>query len=124
MARRGNSRTTRRAIGAIGLLVFTGYLLWALQAEEKIRVVSKKLERTNAGVVVSGEVYNAASTPTSVKVEVTFFNSSGRKLAEDVVDLPNLPVGASTSFRTQPQQLSDVQDYSLYVNAGRNMYGN
>src|SRR5262245_44369994 len=111
MARRRNARTIRRAGGAIVALIFAGYLLWALRTEEKFRVVSKNLEHTTAGVVVSGEVYNAASSTTSVKVEVTFFNGSGHKLAEEVVDLNNLSMGSSTSFHTQPQQLSDVQDY-------------
>ncbi len=124
MARRRNARITQRAVGVIVVLVFAGYLLWALRTEEKFRVVSKKLERTNAGVVVSGEIYNAASTATAVKVEVTFFSSSGHKLGEEVVDLSNLPTGSSTAFHTQPQQLFDVQDYSIFINTGKNMYGN
>jgi hypothetical protein len=124
MARHRTTRTTRRAIAAISVLGFAGYLLWALSAEEKIRILSKKLERTDAGVVISGEVYNATTSVTSAKMEVSFFNGSGHKVAEEVVELNNLPVGAAISFHTQPKQFSDVQDYSLYINAGRNMYGN
>ena len=124
MARRRNTRRTRWMLG-VGLgFVFVVYLLWALRAEEKVRVINKTLERTNAGVMVSGEVYNAASVVTSAKVEVSFFNGSGHKVAEEVVEIDSLPVGASTTFHTQPKPLTDVQDYSIYINAGRNMYGN
>ena len=124
MARHRNTRRTRWMLG-VGLgFVFVVYLLWALRAEEKVRVINKTLERTDAGVVVSGEVYNAASVVTSAKVEVSFFNGSGHKVAEEIVELNNLPVGVSTAFHTQPKPLTDVQDYSIYINAGRNMYGN
>ena len=124
MARHRSTRITRQRLGASLGFVFVVYLLWTLWAEEKVRIVSKTLEHTDAGVVVSGEVYNAASAVTSVKVEVSFFNGSGHKLAEEVVELDNLPVGVSTSFHTQPKPLTDVRDYTIYINAGRNMYGN
>src|SRR5215510_11211709 len=124
MARHRNTHRTRWMLGASIGFVFVVYLLWALWSEEKVRVINKTLERTDAGVVVSGEVYNAASVVTSAKIEVSFFNGSGHKLAEAVVELDNLAVGVSTTFHTQPKLLTDVQDYSIYINAGRNMYGN
>jgi hypothetical protein len=104
--------------------VFAGYLIWALRAEEVFRVVSKKLEHTDAGIVVSGEIHNSASTTPNVNVEVTFFDSGGRQLTKEVITVSNLAAGATTSFRTQPKRLDDVQDYTIYVDTGRNMYGN
>lgn len=124
MARRGNKRIIRTVLGIIFSLSFASYMIWALRAEEAFRVVSKKLEQTNAGVVVSGEIYNVSAATASVNVEVAFFRSDGRKLAEEVVELPPLPIGSSASFRTQPKRLSDVKDYSIYLHSGRNMYGN
>jgi hypothetical protein len=124
MARRGNTRIIRTILGLIFGLGFAGYMIWALRTEEAFRVVSKKLEQTSAGMVVSGEIYNASETMASVNVEVAFFGSDGRKLAEEVVELPHLPIGSSASFRTQPKRLSDVKDYSIYLYSGRNMYGN
>jgi hypothetical protein len=114
----------RTVLGLIFSLGFAGYLIWALRAEEAFRVVSKKLEQTNAGMVVSGEIYNVSAATASVNIEVAFFSSDGRKLAEEVVELSHLPIGSSASFRTQPKRLSDVKDYSIYLHSGRNMYGN
>lgn len=124
MARRGNRRVIRIALGLIVGLGFAGYMIWALRAEEAFRVVSKKLEQTSAGIVVSGEIHNVSAATASVNVEVAFFSRDGRKLAEEVVELSHLPAGSSASFRTQPKRLSDVKDYSIYLHSDRNMYGN
>ena len=124
MARSEKKRRLRWALGWVFGLGFAGYLIWALRAEDALHVVHKQLEQTSAGIVVTGEIHNASATPASVNVEVSFFNSNGQKLADEVIALPSLPVGASASFRTQPKMLSDVKDYSIYVHSGKNMYGN
>jgi len=124
MARSEKKRRLRLALGWIFGLGFAGYMIWALRAEDALRIVHKQLEQTSAGIVVTGEIQNASTTTASVHVEVSFFNSNGQKLADEVIALPSLPVGASASFRTQPKILSDVKDYSIYVHAGKNMYGN
>src|SRR5262245_38677574 len=124
MARRDGIRVQRTVLWLFFLVGFVGYLLWELRAEEALRVVNKKLERTSAGVMVSGEVYNATTAAAAVHVEVSFFNSRGREVSKEVVILDNLDAGATAAFRTQPKVLNDVQDYTIYVNTGRNMYGN
>ena len=124
MARSRNARIIRPILGLLGVLGFTCYMIWALRAEDAIRVISKQIERTVAGVVVSGEVYNASSATASISVEVSFFNRDGRKLADEIVELGNLPVGGSAPFSTRPREIANVQEYSIYINSGRNMYGN
>ena len=57
MARREGARTKRTLLWLVLLVVFTGYLIWALRAEEAFQVANKKLEYTDAGVVVSGGGY-------------------------------------------------------------------
>jgi len=124
MARREGARTKRTLLWLALLVAFTGYLIWALRAEEAFQVANKKLEHTDAGVVVSGEVRNTAATASAVNVEVTFFDGHGRQLSKEVIALSNLEAGATAAFRTHPQRLADVKDYTIYVNTGRNMYGN
>ncbi|MBI3248080.1 MAG: hypothetical protein HYZ50_16370 [Deltaproteobacteria bacterium] len=87
-------------------------------------MLNKTLEQTQDGVVVSGEIYNASPVPASVNVEVSFFDPTGRQLANEVVTLNDVAVGAAAAFRTQPKNLPQVKNYSVYVNTGRNMYGN
>ena len=124
MARREGARTRRTLLWLAVLVVFAAYLLWALRAEEVFRVTNKKLEYTNVGVVVSGEIHNTATTASALNVEVTFFDTHGRQLNKEVVTLNNLEAGATATFRTQPKMLADVKDYTVYINTGRNMYGN
>ena len=124
MARHEGPHTTRMFGGALLVLLFLGYFLWALRSEETFQVVEKKIEHTDNGVVVSGEVYNASASPTSLNVEVSFFDSRGRELSKETVTLNSLDSGGRATFRTQPKQLPDVKDYTIYLNTGRNMYGN
>jgi len=124
MARSRHKRKARTILGLIGVLGFASYMLWALRVEDSIRVISKKLEQTAAGIVVSGEIYNASEATTSVNIEVSFYSHTGQKLADEVVELQALPVGGSAPFRTQPRKIANVKDYSIYINSGRNMYGN
>ena len=122
---RSESKRTQRTVILLGVVIgFIGYFFWALQSEEVFRVVSKKLEQTEAGVIVSGEVHNTTTSASAVNVEVTLFNQRGQKLSEETVTLSNVQAGSTVPFRTQPKQLTDVRDYTIYVNTGRNMYGN
>src|SRR5438093_11388678 len=123
MARRKGTRWRSPLLWLTVLLVFIAYLLWALRAEEAFQVTGKKLEYTDSGVIVSGEVRNTAAAAATVNVEVTFFDAQGRQLGKEAVTLPNLQAGATAAFRTQPKVLNGVKDYTIYVNTGRNMYG-
>jgi hypothetical protein len=124
MARHKGTRRQRTLLWLVVLTVFGAYLLWALQAEEAFQVTHKKLAYTDSGVMVSGEIRNTAATVTTVNVEVTFFDARGRQLGKEVVTLPNLEAGTTAAFHTQPKMLTDLKDYTIYVNTGRNMYGN
>jgi hypothetical protein len=124
MARREDTRRKRTLGWLVVLAVFLGYFVWALQSEEVFRVVSKKLEQTPSGLVVSGEVLNTTAAANGVNIEVTFFDQQGRQLTQETVTLDHLAAGATAPFRTQPKLLSNVKDYTIFVNTGRNMYGN
>jgi len=124
MARREGARPRRTLLWLAAVSVFAVYLIWALRAEEVFQVTNKKLEYTDSGVIVSGEIRNTAATASAVNVEVTFFDARGRQLSKEVITLDNLETGATVAFRTQPKMLTDVKDYTIYVNTGRNMYGN
>jgi hypothetical protein len=124
MARSEGKRLQRTLMWLGVIIAFIGYFVWALRSEEVFRVITKKLEQTDAGVIVSGEVLNTTTNASAINVEVTFFNHRGQKLSEETVALSNVQAGGTVSFRTQPKRLSDVKDYTIYVNTGRNMYGN
>ena len=124
MARRDGARTQRTLLWLAVVSVFAAYLIWALRGEEIFWVANKKLEYTAAGVVVSGEIRNTAAAASAANIEVTFFDARGRQLGKEVITLDNLEAGATVGFRTQPKVLANVQDYTIYVNTGRNMYGN
>lgn len=124
MARSEGVRRKRTFAWLVVLAVFLGYFVWALQSEEVFRVVSKKLEQTPSGLVVSGEVLNTAAAASGVNVDITFFDHQGRQLAQETVTLDHLATGATAPFRTQPRALTTMKNYTVHVNTGPNMYGN
>jgi hypothetical protein len=124
MARREGARMQRTLLWLAVVSVFAAYLIWALRGEEIFQVANKKLEYTNAGVVVSGEIRNTTAAASAANIEVTFFDAQGQQLSKEVVTLNNLEAGATAAFHTHPKMLTDVKDYTIYVNTGRNMYGN
>jgi hypothetical protein len=124
MARREGGHRRRTLGWLIVIAVFLGYFVWALRSEEVFRVVSKTLEQTPGGLVVSGEVLNTAATATGVNIAVTFFDHQGRQLAQETVRLDHFATGATVPFRTQPKMLTTMKNYTIHVNTGPNMYGN
>jgi len=55
---------------------------------------------------------------------VTFYNRQGHEVGKEIIALDGVAAGATVAFRTPPRRLTDVQHYTIYVNTGRNPYGN
>jgi hypothetical protein len=118
----------RRRVG--GGLIFVGAILFAVMVlrmlahVEPIEVVNSRLDRAGAEVAVEGLIRNTGSDSDAVSIEVRYFDGEGRKLAEDRVPLAPLASGAETGFKSRLRRLDDVRDFTIYIDRGRNPYGN
>ncbi len=107
--------------GAAGFVV----LVFALLARvEPIEVVSSRLDRAGDQVSVEGVLRNTGADAGAISLEVRYYDSQGRKLAEDKVALGGLRSGAETRFASPARRLEDVRDFTVYIDRGRNPYGN
>ena len=105
-------------------ILFAGYVFYSLASAEPVRVVESRLERGGSGVFVDGQVLNDGSKDRAIDLEVHYYDRNGRALGQDTLKLADLPPGKTERFRTPPHVVDGVSDFSIYLNRGRNPYGN
>ena len=108
----------------IGALAFVGYVFYALLGVEPVKVAHSRMVRSGTQVFVEGELRNTGKDTGPMDVEVRYFDRGGRSLAEDEVAIDGLKSGGVASFRSAPRQLDEAAEFSIYLNHGRNPYGN
>ncbi len=106
---------------AVGFAVFIFYSLFHV---EPVQVTETRLERVNGEVFVDGELRNRGGDVGPIDVEVHYFDANGRALGQDKIVVKDLKKGAETHFRSPPRMLSEASQFSIYLNHGRNPYGN
>ncbi len=107
-----------------GALVFVAMVFAMLARVEPIEVVSSRLDRAGGQVSVEGVLTNTGPDAGGISLEVRYYDSQGRKLAEDKVPVGRLQSGAKIGFSSPARQLEDVRSFTVYVDRGRNPYGN
>ena len=106
------------------MLAFAAFVFYSLLHVEPVKVVAPKLEHSAAGVFLTGAVKNTTSNEEAVDLEVRYYDSSGRQMATDTVKIDHLGSGETRNFSAPARQLAGVSSYSIYLNHGRNPYGN
>jgi len=108
----------------LGAGAFAAWIFYSLSRVEPVRVVRSAIEHRDGHVFVEGELSNAGPDLDSLEIEVRYYDRNGRAIAVDKVVLGGLRKGAGAKFRSPERSLEGVADYSLYLNHGRNPYGN
>jgi hypothetical protein len=106
---------------AAGFAAFVFYSLWQV---EPVRVIRSGLQHADGKVFVSGELKNTGPKSGPLDLEVHYFDSAGRPIGQDQISIGALQRGGQTAFRTPERSLSGVSEFSIYLNHGRNPYGN
>lgn len=107
-----------------GAALFVSYVFYSLETVEPVHVVQSRLEHVAGGVFVDGEVRNTGSKDRTIDLEVHYFDPTGRALGQDTLKLADLPPGRTKVFRTPPHMADGVSEFSIYLNHGRDPYGN
>jgi hypothetical protein len=110
------------------LLVAAGFVVLVfvlLFRANPVKVVQDRLIRRGGRVYVAGELRNTSAHRTGwMDLEIHYYDRGGRPLGEDTLHVGPLKAGAEESFHGPVHNLSTVADYSLYLNHGRDPYGN
>jgi hypothetical protein len=123
MRKGGRSSISRWIMLVVGF-AFAGFVFYSLLTVEPVKVVRSHLEREGDSVFVSGEVRNTADHPRAIDLEVHYYDRNGRPIGQDSIVLDELGAGAVRDFKSPSRTISGVEDFSLYMNNGRNPYGN
>jgi hypothetical protein len=108
----------------VGALCFVGYVFFTLVGVEPVKVADTRLVRSEGRVLVEGEVRNTGGDTGPLQVEVHYFDRAGRPIGQDNVSVDGLRRGAAVHFKSPPRADDGVADFSIYLNHGRNPYGN
>jgi len=113
-----------RITGLIVALGFGGFVIYSLLQTEPVKVLHPRLEHTADGSFVSGAVENTGSAEESVSLEIRYYDAGGHQIYSDIVKLDQLSSGATRPFAAPLRKLPADASYSIYLNHGRNPYGN
>jgi hypothetical protein len=108
----------------LAVLCFCAYVFFALVAVEPIKVAGSHLVRSGDEVSVEGDLHNTGADAGPIDVEVSYFDGNGRTLGKNMVSVEGLRSGGESHFKSSPLKLDGVADFSIYLNHGRNPYGN
>jgi hypothetical protein len=114
-----------RVTGLVIALSFVGFVIYSLLQTEPVKVLHPQLQHSSDGAFVSGAVENTGSSEESVSLEIRYYDADGRQVASDTVKLDQLGSGATRPFSgSHLRKLPADASYSIYLNHGRNPYGN
>jgi hypothetical protein len=99
-------------------------VFYALVGSEPVKVSEVRLVRSGGQISVQGEIRNTGDDSGPLQLEVRYYDRAGRTVGKDVVSIDGLRRGDSTRFSSSPRLDSGVADFSIYLNHGRNPYGN
>jgi hypothetical protein len=105
-------------------LAFVGFVFYSLISVEPVKVVGSHLKHNGNRVFVVGQVRNTADHTRAIELEVHYYDRNGRPLGQDTLTLDGLAAGAVREFASPQRTIDGVEDYSIYMNNGRNPYGN
>ena len=116
-------RTSNWIFLAAGV-AFAGFVFYSLSRTEPVEVIQSHLEHSDDKVFVEGQVKNTGTDARTIDLEVHYYDRNGRPLGEDALQLNALRAGEVASFKSPLHSLDGVSDFSIYLNHGRNPYGN
>jgi hypothetical protein len=108
----------------VAALCFVAYVFYSLTGVEPVKVADTRLVRSGDQVSVEGDVRNTGDDSGPLQLEVHYFDRDGHSIGKDVVSMDGLRHGAAAHFKSSPRPDDGVADFSIYLNHGRNPYGN
>jgi hypothetical protein len=103
---------------------FVVFVFYSLLSVEPVKVLGSHLEHDGNRVFVAGQIRNTADHPRVIELEIHYYDRNGRPLGQDTLTLDGLEAGAVREFKSPHRAIDGVEDYSIYMNNGRNPYGN
>lgn len=115
-------------LGKIAIVIvaagFIGWVFYALNTAEPVSVEDTVLQHKNGQVFVTGKIRNTGTDEGPIDIEVHYYDRSGHAVGQDKIVVERLEKGQSEPFQSPPRMLGEGTTFSVYLNHGRNPYGN
>jgi hypothetical protein len=108
----------------LGAMAFAAIVFVLLARAQPVKVIDSRIERDGDSVFVSGDLRNTGVALATLELEIHYYDRAGRALGADHLQVGPLDAGAERHFRGPAHAAGSVRDFSLYLNQGRNPYGN
>lgn len=105
-------------------LAFAGLVFYFLLGNEPVKVTGTRMENDRRGVDVAGRVENTGNRDEALTLEVHYYDQQGRPVGQDRITIERLKSGEARDFRSQKRDIAGAASFSIYLNHGRNPYGN
>jgi hypothetical protein len=108
----------------LGAMAFAAIVFVLLASAQPVKVIDSHFERAGDSVFVAGDLRNTGAASATLDLEIHYYDRTGRPLGADRLRVGPLDAGAERHFRGPAHAAGSVQSFSLYLNQGRNPYGN
>jgi hypothetical protein len=108
----------------LGAIAFVAIVFVLLAHVQPIKVIDSRLEHQGDNVFVAGDLRNTGARAATLDLEIHYYDSAGRPLGEDRLQVGPLGAGTEQHFSGPAHVAGSVEDFSLYLNQGHNPYGN
>jgi len=113
-----------RLLLVLGAMAFAAIVVVLLARAQPVKVIDSHFERAGQNVLVSGDLRNTGTKSANLNLEIHYFDRAGRPLGADTIEVGPLAAGAEQHFRGPAHAQGSVYSFTLYLNQGRNPYGN
>jgi hypothetical protein len=112
-----------RIVTIIVVVSFIGYVFYSLWTTEPVALTTQ-LQHLGNTSFLKGTVRNASASEQAVDLDIKYYDSGGHRVGEDMVRIAHLGSGETRAFSAPPRELPTATSFSVYLNHGRNPYGN
>lgn len=113
-----------RLLLVLGAMAFAAIVVVLLARAQPVKVIDSHFEHAGEAILVSGDLRNTGKSPATLDLEIHYFDRAGRPLGADTIRVGPLAAGAEQHFRGPAHAPGSVSSFTLYLNQGRNPYGN
>ena len=110
--------------GVLLAIAFMAFVFYSLLHTEPVKVLHPAIQRGADGAFLAAAVENTSGSEQAVDLDIKYYDPSGRQIAQDTVRIDHLGSGETREIAASARQLPDGASYSVYLNHGRNPYGN
>jgi hypothetical protein len=115
----------RARIGGLLLAIaFMAFVFYSLLHTEPVKVLHPAIQHDAGGAFLAAAVENTSASEQTVDLDIKYYDPAGRQVANDTVHVDHLGSGETREISAPARQLPEGASYSVYLNHGRNPYGN